>query len=271
MKYLKALGFAAAALCTVPAAWSAEWAHAAKDVNLRAGPSVDYPVVARLAAGVQISVEGCLSDYRWCDVVAGPHRGWVYAGNIVYPYQGANVPVLNYGSLIGIGIAAFILSNYWDDHYRDRPWYPQRQYWIDRPAPRPGWGPAGPRPPAPAYGPGYAPRPPAPGFVGPGSHPRPPGVRPGSGTRPPQGAGPGGSGQPPQGAGPGGMVRPPQGAGPSGSGRPPQGAGPEGAGRRAPQGAGPGGNERPPRGAGPDGGGRRAPQGGRDPAGADRP
>ena len=64
-------------------------------------------MVAILPAGMQILVEGCLSDYRWCDVVAGPNRGWVYAGNIVYPYEGADVPVLTYGAVIGLGIITF--------------------------------------------------------------------------------------------------------------------------------------------------------------------
>lgn len=232
MKYLRALGFVAAALSAVPAAWSAEWARTAKDVNLRAGPAVEYPVIARLRAGVSISVEGCLSDYRWCDVVAGPNRGWVYAGNIVYPYQGTQVPVLTYGALIGIGIVAFTLGNYWDEHYLGRPWYPQRQYWMDRPVPRPGLGHAVPRPPGHGYRPGGPPRPPAPHF-GPGGNRPPPGVRPGGGARPPQGMVPGAG-------------RPSQGAAPGGGGRPPQGAR-------------------------PDGGGHRAPQGGRGPSGADRP
>ena len=107
----------------------------AKDANLRAGPSGDFPVVAVLGSGVAITVEGCLGDFRWCDVSVGTHRGWLNAANIVYPYQGAYVPMLNYGAAIGIGVIGFSVGSYWDDYYRFRPWYPQRQHWIDRPYP----------------------------------------------------------------------------------------------------------------------------------------
>lgn len=134
MKLIKALGVLLAAFAAIPAT-AQQLASDSVYVNLRAGPGRDYPVVAMLPAGIDISVIGCLSDYRWCDVVAGPDRGWVYAGNIVYPYQAANVPLLSYGPVIGIGIIAFNQDHYWHRHYRARPWYRQRQYWIDRPHP----------------------------------------------------------------------------------------------------------------------------------------
>lgn len=126
----------AAVLALTPlVAYAQQFANLARDSNLRAGPSRDYPVVAELPAGFSVWVDGCINGYRWCDVTVGPDRGWVYAGNIIYPYQGARVPLLNYGAVIGIGIIAFSLGDYWDNHYRTRPWYPQRQIWIDRPRP----------------------------------------------------------------------------------------------------------------------------------------
>jgi uncharacterized protein YraI len=94
---------------------------AAKDIHLRAGPARDYPIVAIVPVGYQLLVQGCLSNYTWCDVVAGPNRGWAYAGNIRYAYQGANVPLLNYGAVIGIGVLGFALNDYWSDYYRGRP------------------------------------------------------------------------------------------------------------------------------------------------------
>ena len=106
MQYFKVLGLAVA-LATLPALSDAEWAYTAADTDLMAGPAVDYPVVIRLGAGLSISVEACMPDYQWCDVVSGPYRGWMYAGNIVYPYQGTNVPVLTYGAVVGFGIVAF--------------------------------------------------------------------------------------------------------------------------------------------------------------------
>jgi uncharacterized protein YraI len=173
MKHLKLLGLLTAALAGLPASSQADLAYAAKQVHLRAGPDTDYPVVVTLPAGVALDVQACLSDYRWCDVIAGPDRGWVYAGNIAYPYQGSTVPVLNYGTVIGIGIVAFSLGSYWDNHYVGRPWYPQRPLWIRR-TPPPRFAPDGHRPLPP---PGY--RPPG------GQHPAPPGVRSPGQSHPP--------------------------------------------------------------------------------------
>ena len=178
-------------------------AYTAKDVHLRTGPARDYPVVAILPPGVQIVVEGCLGDYTWCDVVVGPNRGWIYAGNIVYPYQGANVPVLTYGEAIGIGIITFGVISYWDQFYVGRPWYAERHVWINHPPPL--LRSRAHRPPmhAPAVVPGGHPRPPhAPGVMPRSPQPRPPA----------QGAGP----HPPQHQAPGGLMRPPQGQPPAG-------------------------------------------------------
>ncbi len=122
------------AFAAVPNIASAQQlAYTSKEVSLRAGPSRDYPVVAHLGAGTSMTIFGCLPDYRWCDVVVGGSRGWVYSGNIVYPYLGRNVPVLSYGPTIGLGVVTFSIGNYWDNYYTDYPWYQQRQNWDNRP------------------------------------------------------------------------------------------------------------------------------------------
>ena len=226
MKYTKVLSFLTVALAALPAISYAQVGYVSKMVNLRAGPAPEYPVVAILQPGVQVTVVGCLSDYRWCDVTAGPHQGWIYAANIAYPYQGSNVPILGYGAAIGLGVVAFSLGSYWDNHYRGRPWYGQRHTWANRPGPMPGHRPlpgVGPGPhrplPGPAFGPGgHRPPPPGPGahrppgpvpgphrppggpVVRPGDH-RPPGgpaARPDQGHRPAQGQGPGAGNHRPQ-------------------------------------------------------------------------
>ena len=151
MNNLKALRFLIAALVAMPVtSYAQQLAYTSKNVKLRAGPSSEYPIVTIVPGGVPLTVEGCLSDYRWCDVVAGPDRGWVFAGNIVYAYQGVNVPLLTYGAVIGIGILAFNRDHYWDENYRARSWYPQRHHWIDRRGP--GFGPGARRVPPPGAG-----------------------------------------------------------------------------------------------------------------------
>jgi|APCry1669189241_1035207.scaffolds.fasta_scaffold14785_3 uncharacterized protein YraI len=135
MKCLNAVAGLVVGLAALPGFSQPQLAYAAKQVNLRAGPGMEYPVIAILLAGVPVTVQGCVADYHWCDVEAGPSRGWVYGANIAYPYQGANVPVISYGAMIGIGILAFSVGSYWDQHYVGRPWYGQRQRWINRPPP----------------------------------------------------------------------------------------------------------------------------------------
>ncbi|HWI82445.1 SH3 domain-containing protein [Ramlibacter sp.] len=126
---------ALAALCG--AAQAQTLAYTARQVNVRAGPARDYPVVAVLPAGFQVSVQGCLSTYTWCDVLAGTARGWVYAGNIVSYGQNTYAPLLTWGPVIGVTILGFVIDDYWTQHYWNRPWYPERRRWYDHPLPPP--------------------------------------------------------------------------------------------------------------------------------------
>jgi uncharacterized protein YraI len=201
MTYPVRLAVVALALATLAGTVQAQATvgFAAKDIHLRAGPARDYPIVAIVPAGYQLLVQGCLPNYSWCDVMAGPNRGWAYAGNISYAYQGANVPLLNYGAVIGIGVLGFVLNDYWNDYYRGRPWYSDRDRWVNRPhlrpaAPRPFQlprevRPEHPRPPQHAAP--IGPRPPAPGATPHPDRPRLPGVIP----RPPRDAQPGPGGR----------------------------------------------------------------------------
>ncbi|SCX74448.1 SH3 domain-containing protein [Variovorax sp. EL159] len=213
------IGIGALAL-VLPLAASAQQAFTRGAVNLRAGPSGDYPLVARLGPGQPLEVVGCVNGYSWCDVVLPDGgRGWVWARNLDYAYQEQRVPLATYGAVIGVPIVSFVIGSYWADYYRDRPWYGDRRWWGNRPPPpiagwrppppvRPGWQPRpwppGPgfRPPGPGFRPGPGPRPPVdPGF----RPPRPPGFRPGPPPGMPHphpgGGRPGGGGGHPHGGG----------------------------------------------------------------------
>ena len=139
MKSFMPLALLTLALAVLPAATQAQPqpATTAKSVHLRAGPARDFPVVAILPAGLAVSVQGCLPDYRWCDVIAGYQRGWVYAGNLNYFYQGRFGPLPSYAPVIGLVVLSFILDDYWGHHYIDRPWYRERHRWEGRPYPAP--------------------------------------------------------------------------------------------------------------------------------------
>jgi uncharacterized protein YraI len=175
--FLLGIGFG----LVVPAASSAETAYTTKTVNVRAGPSRDYPLVARVPAGVPVEVNGCVDDWTWCDVNLGNDRGWVYAGHLEYPYQDRRVVILGNGPMFGFPIVMFSVGPYWDTYYRGRPWYSRRTYWAQRPPPArwtrsPGSRPPGVREPAG--------RPPRPAVV------RPPVNRPRPQAPPPHGGRP---------------------------------------------------------------------------------
>lgn len=120
--------FVAAGLLCSAAVWAQE-AYTTRDVNVRAGPGQDYPAIATLAPGTPVTVAGCLSDYLWCDVIYGDIRGWAYAKGLQYTYESRMVPIYGYGAAIGLPIITFSLLSYWDNYYRDRPFYRDRPRW----------------------------------------------------------------------------------------------------------------------------------------------
>jgi uncharacterized protein YraI len=99
------------------------------DVNMRAGPDSSYPGVVMLETGTEVSIQGCVDGWSWCDVIAGGNRGWVAGSNLQEEFQGQRVFVPSYGVQIGIPIITFVFGSYWDSYYRNRPWYGQREHW----------------------------------------------------------------------------------------------------------------------------------------------
>ncbi|MES1982991.1 MAG: SH3 domain-containing protein [Pseudomonadota bacterium] len=138
--------------CLLPGVGAAQEAYTARPANVRAGPDRSYPLVAQLPAGAPLQMVGCLDDWSWCDVIFfGGGRGWVYAPALSYSYQDDFVPLYTYAPSLGIPIIAFSLGTYWDQYYRGRPWYRNRNEWAGRRIPhsRPGPPPLT-TPPAPS-------------------------------------------------------------------------------------------------------------------------
>ncbi|QCP52796.1 peptide-binding protein [Trinickia violacea] len=151
------------------AAFAQSAAYTTQPVYVYAGPASDYPVVAELPPGVELAVNGCVSDYSWCDVSTSEFRGWVYGGYLSYPYEGSEVPIMTYGVQIGVPVVVFSFGSYWDRYYYDRPWYHDRDRWANHPPPHGG--------PPPQGGPALNPRP----VIREGGQPQP---QPGSGHGP---------------------------------------------------------------------------------------
>ena len=106
---------------------------------MRAGPDTSYPQVAFLGRGLQVDVVGCVEGWQWCDVVAGPNRGWVYAGYLSYSYYNQPTVISYGGPMLGIPLVSFSIGNYWDRYYRgrrmpsagERGWDYDRRRWRD--------------------------------------------------------------------------------------------------------------------------------------------
>jgi uncharacterized protein YraI len=117
------------------AASAASTAIATTNVNLRAGPSTQYPAVNVVQAGYNVRVYGCLSNRSWCDVSYGPQRGWMSSNYLAYVRDGRRYTGERVVGYIGAPTVSFSVGNYWDNHYRGRSFYRDRDRW-DR---RGGW------------------------------------------------------------------------------------------------------------------------------------
>ncbi len=97
-------------------------AYATASVNLRAGPSRDFPRVGYVRAGAPLRVYGCVRGYSWCDVSARGDRGWMSSRYISLFYsddryvirRDYDLPVVDFD------------FGYWDRWYTDYPFYGER-------------------------------------------------------------------------------------------------------------------------------------------------
>lgn len=129
--------------CVLPLPAWAQPAVTTQAVNVRSGPDRGFPLVTWWRAGTHVTVFGCTHGWRWCDVAAGRDRGWVYARYLSMRQGNRSIPVFGNGARLGIALIPFVLGSYWDSHYRNRPWWNERDHWASRP---PTWQPQ-PRPP----------------------------------------------------------------------------------------------------------------------------
>ena len=121
---LAAAALASAVAIPAGAAHASEKAVATTNVNLRAGPSTDYPVVDVLVAGEGLRVFGCLQTRSWCDVRFRGQRGWISANYIAL--TGGNYSGRHDFDPYSAPVITFSVDNYWGDHYRSRNFYRDR-------------------------------------------------------------------------------------------------------------------------------------------------
>ena len=139
-KHMLTAALVAAALPLSAASAREMSGYVVRTTLMRAGPDYDYPAVQRLRRDTSVTVHGCLRDWDWCDVSNRYDRGWVARRDIEVSFRGRRRGITSY---VGIGILSFSFGNYWDDYYRDRPFYSQRPRWEQHynNSYRPSWGP----------------------------------------------------------------------------------------------------------------------------------
>jgi uncharacterized protein YraI len=77
----------AGVLVTSGAAFAAT-ATATTDLNIRAGPGSQYPVIGILGAGQSTEIKGCLQNGRWCSVSTAGEEGWAYSAYLSSELRG---------------------------------------------------------------------------------------------------------------------------------------------------------------------------------------
>lgn len=134
---------AAAVVLTVAAAPKAEAAYydgvAATKLNVRAGPSGNYPIIGQIGRGSPVNIRNCIQGYRWCDVSTGGFRGWVAGKNLRTRYRDRSDNVSILGQLLGIDVVTYDERTYWGNNYYDRDFYRTKYGWNDNDGRRYGW------------------------------------------------------------------------------------------------------------------------------------
>jgi len=61
------------------------------DLNVRAGPGPQYPVIGVLAAGQSAMLRGCIANSKWCTIAEAGGNGWVYSDYVTGDFGGSRV------------------------------------------------------------------------------------------------------------------------------------------------------------------------------------
>lgn len=79
---------AAAVLALGSAAYAQPQVQATTNLNVRAGPGPNQPVIGVLAAGQAVTLNGCLANSKWCSIAEAGGEGWVYSDYLAGDFGG---------------------------------------------------------------------------------------------------------------------------------------------------------------------------------------
>lgn len=64
---------------------------AVTDLNVRAGPGPQFPVIGVLPAGQSATLTGCIQGSNWCTIAEATGPGWVYSDYVTADFGGRRV------------------------------------------------------------------------------------------------------------------------------------------------------------------------------------
>ncbi|MDX8479107.1 DUF1236 domain-containing protein [Mesorhizobium sp. VK24D] len=79
---------------------------AVTDLNVRAGPGPQYPVIGVLAAGQSATLRGCIENSKWCTIAEAGGNGWVYSDYVTGDFGGSRVVVTRRPADAGIAVVS---------------------------------------------------------------------------------------------------------------------------------------------------------------------
>jgi uncharacterized protein YraI len=82
-------------------------AVAVTDLNMRAGPGSQYPIVATIQSNGAVDILGCLPEAQWCQVHWQGHEGWSYSEYLAITETGEQIFVPEARSVFDIPVIAF--------------------------------------------------------------------------------------------------------------------------------------------------------------------
>lgn len=92
MRHNLMISTAAAVLFSLSgAAFAQSSVTATTDLNVRAGPGPQHPVIGVLGAGQSAKLNGCLENSKWCVVAEASGEGWVYSDYLTSDFGGQQV------------------------------------------------------------------------------------------------------------------------------------------------------------------------------------
>jgi uncharacterized protein YraI len=77
---------------------------AVADLNVRAGPGPQYPVVGVLAAGQGATLTGCIENSKWCTIAEADGPAWIYSDYVTAEFGGDPVVVTQRPADSGIAV-----------------------------------------------------------------------------------------------------------------------------------------------------------------------